>query len=260
MSEPLTTQPRRGGLTFLLAVAGAMIALGLMQKGQLDLPAISISDSNTEDVVRESPDGASGDEMSTNNFIQSEKMLPGQCFAGSPIEDAEALGGFGTSDNMPNKVAADSGGKGLYLLAEPAQEMSHGDQPFMRLVLVNQTASPVAFPAQDSRLSIIQESQDAQGNWQPIEYLMSAWCGNSHHKVTLPAGQFWEFPVPRYQGTLETKLRFTYLGEDGKNIHSNEFEGKISPSQLVLPGELREIMPHGIINATAYQDIGPEPE
>lgn len=255
MPDRKAARPRSRMLDLMLAVSAAMITLGLWQGARPGSQPVSVSESNTEFAVRKSPDGYTGGNDIANNFIENKIMLPGRCFAGSPVDDNDALGGFATSDNMPKKVDSDSQGKGLYLLAEPEKEMPHGEQSFMRLTLVNRTDSPVAFPAQDSRLSIIQEAQGEAGRWRPIEFLIAATCGNSYHKVVLPAGHFWEFAVPRYQGPLKTKLRFTYLGEDGKNIRSNEFEGSIHPSQFVLPDELKEMHPHGIINAQAYGSL-----
>ena len=162
-------------------------------------------------------------------------MLRGYCYASSSVKDKQALGGFGGSDNFAKKIskeAAKSSGE-WYLLAQPTVVTDFGSAKGMRLVLVNGTDETVSFDACDSRLSIIQEAKDESGEWKPIEYLPSSWCGNSYHQLMLASGEFWAFPAPRYEGSFKTKLRFRLDGEDGdKPIVSNEFDGKINPAQF----------------------------
>lgn len=159
-------------------------------------------------------------------------MTRGYCYAGSRV-DKEAFGGFGQSDNAPKKLLdPDLGRDGhIALVALPESTVTF-DKKYrsMRLLLVNRTKVEAVFPASDSRLSIIQEAQDSKGRWKPIEYLPSSWCGNSFHRVFLPAGYYWEFAAPVYTGTMKTRLRFVLQGKEP--IYSNEFEGSINPEQL----------------------------
>jgi hypothetical protein len=77
----------------------------------------------------------------------------------------------------------------LALVALPGTAVAFAEEyRGMRLLLVNRTKVEAEFPASDSRLSIIQEAQDSEGNWKAIEYLPSSWCGNSYHRVFSPSG------------------------------------------------------------------------
>jgi hypothetical protein len=164
--------------------------------------------------------------------LDSKVMLPGYCYVGSR-PDKKALGGYGVSDNLPKKMrGADIGLDGVIsLVAVPTNTI-----PFSKsargfnLLLINRTKSEVAFEASDSRPSIIQEALDPDGKWQPIEYLPSSWCGNSYHRVFLPAGYYWKFSVPEYGGTRKTKLRFVLQGK--QPVYSNQFDGSINPEQF----------------------------
>jgi hypothetical protein len=80
-------------------------------------------------------------------------------------------------------------------------------------------------------LNIIREALDRSGNWQPVEYLPSSWCGNSYHRVALPSGQQWDFVAPVYAGSYETRMRFV-LEEKDRVITSNEFTGFVDESQF----------------------------
>jgi len=161
-------------------------------------------------------------------------MLRGYCFAGSR-PDKNAPCGYGPSDNAPRKLASQNLGKqgeiSLLVIPESSIRFGHTNQG-LRVLLVNRTRSEAAFDASDSRLSIIQEAQDAQGQWHPIEYLPSSWCGNSHHRVFLPAGHFWEFAAPVYSGLFKTRLRFVLQGK--KPIYSSVFAGSINPEQFTI--------------------------
>lgn len=162
-------------------------------------------------------------------------MLRGYCFAGSR-PDEKAPGGFGRSENLPRRAGA--GGaigapQAVSLVALPDQSARFAKKyRGLRLILINRTAREVAFSASDSRLPLVLEARDADGAWKPIEYLPSSWCGNSRHRVFLPAAHYWEFVAPVYAGTIATRLRFVLRGE--KPIVSNEFAGQVNPAQFTV--------------------------
>ena len=174
------------------------------------------------------------EETSTKNAVSLQFMTRGYCYAGSQLKDTKASGGFGPSDNAPKKVRARSNANALFLLAQPGVAMPFAGGPGMRVTLVNDTQDLLAFEASDSRLAITQESQDTDGNWKPVEYLPSSWCGNSYHRVFLLSGHFWEFSAPRYQGTVPTKLRFAMVLADGSQLYSNVFDGSVNPDQFTM--------------------------
>lgn len=84
------------------------------------------------------------------------------------------------------------------------------------MILANSTALPLQLKASDSRLSIIREALDEDGEWKPIEYLPKSWCGNSYHHVTLPSEHYWSFAAPVYAGPHRVQMRFVLdLGQMG---------------------------------------------
>jgi len=193
--------------------------------------AVTAGAQHFQTAMRAPPDSATND-PSVNNVVTVSFMNRGYCYAGSQLKDTKAPGGFGKSDNAPQKLRTESPGRGLFLLAQPGVVASFANGPGMRVVLVNQTQELLAFPASDSRVAIIQEAVDADGTWKPIEYLPSSGCGNSYHRVFLAPGYFWAFSAPRYKGSIPTKLRFAMALADGSQFHSNEFEGSVNPEQF----------------------------
>ncbi len=170
--------------------------------------------------------------------INETKMAEGGCWAGSRIEDKQAFGGFGPSDNYPMKVTKDTPGEAgklaLVFLTDDTVPY-RGTFQGIPLLLINKTAKTAEFTAEDSRLSIVQEALDKNGRWRPIEYLRPSWCGNSFHRVFLPASQYWVFTVPRYYGPFETKLRARFQLSEKEFLYSNEYDGGISTSQFKAP-------------------------
>jgi hypothetical protein len=165
-------------------------------------------------------------------LMEAKGISAAYCYAGSRV-DEQATGGFAPSENVPKKIAAKTSGREgkVSLVALPAERVAFKrEYRGFRLLLVNRTKSEAAFGAADSQLSIVQEAKDAQGKWRPIEVLPSRLCGNSYHRVFLPAGHYWEFASPVHSGSMKTKLRFVLLGE--KPIYSNEFAGSIDPGQF----------------------------
>ena len=162
-------------------------------------------------------------------------MLRGYCYAESKIVDPDAPGGFGGSNNLSGPIGKDKPvRKGEYYLIAQPKESGVFAQRYKgtKLLLINATKEKVAFPAQDSRLYIIQEAKDENGEWRPIEYLPSSWCGNSYHQVFLEPNKYWSFTAPRYGGSFKTKLRFKLEGDNP--IYSNEFEGSINKEQFSI--------------------------
>lgn len=163
-------------------------------------------------------------------------MLRGYCHARTSIPDLHAAGGFGRSDNaaraLAERVSLPADSVVLHVVTDsqvPFADTYRG----MRLLLINNTAQPQRFSASDSRLSIVQQALDPQGEWADIEYLPQSWCGNSRHTVSLQPQEGWEFSAPRYVGTFLTRLRFRLDPGQGKPpIYSNEFAGSINLEQF----------------------------
>lgn len=156
--------------------------------------------------------------------------------AGSRVVDKDALGGFGKSDNFPRRITSsgpDFPVNAVSLIALPDVETVLNEKyPGLRLLLVNTTSEEKWFQASDSRLYLVQEARDSDGNWYFIEGFPSSGCGNSRHRVRLGPNEYWEFSAPRYQGDFKTKIRFRLGRTPEEIIYSNEFEGSIDPGQF----------------------------
>lgn len=182
-------------------------------------------------------------EPARENYVEVQHLIRGYCYAQTQLPDKDALGGFGPSDNAAK--ATRPAVKGLYLVAEPEVATKLGEHASMRLSLVNGTAHTLSFSACDSRLSIVQQAQNKQGQWQDIEYLPQSWCGNSYHRVLLQPDHAWEFAALRYRGPFETQLRFALKLNDGSQLFSNEFAGSIDPAQFTAKPQYN---PQGIMD------------
>ena len=180
------------------------------------------------------------DKVPTLKDLSAEFMLRGYFYAGSTIVDKNALGGFGGSSNVPKPIEMGDmfPSPGISLAAFPNEETPFAKEyKGFKVRLANTSDEPVSFSASDSRLYIIQEAKDGNGNWNPIEYLPSSWCGNSYHSVFLGPNQYWEFAAPKFAGSIKTKLRFRLQIVKGKSldfVYSNEFDGFINPKQFTV--------------------------
>ena len=144
--------------------------------------------------------------------------------AGDPLQHYEVA----TPAQIGDQVAAGQ----ITLIAMPGEPLAFAEKlRGFRVILTNATGGEVSFAASDSRLSIVREARDRRGAWRAIEYLPSSWCGNSYHRVFLPAGHAWSFAAPEYAGPFRTRMRFV-LRSDDRQIVSNEFEGSIDPAQF----------------------------
>ena len=224
------------GMESLLGRAGwsalAFAIVWLAWNGEhVSVPAGAL---HIQSALATAPDNTRPD-PAADNFVSVAEMQASSCPAGSRIRDTRAIGGFGTSNNLPRPVAMSTGGQGLFLLAQPEVVMADTRGRGMRLALVNRTPHLLAFEALDSRLPIVQEAQDADGNWRRIESQIGSDCGCSAHRVFLPRNCFWAFHVPRYKGPLATKLRFAMSLRGGLTLYSNVFDGSIHPAQFILP-------------------------
>lgn len=161
-------------------------------------------------------------------------MLRGHIYAKSSIIDTTALGGFGGSDNLPKKIneSLALADRGLLLKIDTTQTTTINDKyNGYKLYIANKTDTIVRLDASDSRLSVIAEVF-YQGEWKPIEYLPSSWCGNSYHDVYLKQNEYWEFDIPKFTGKLRTKLRYKLILGKDKYYYSNEIQASINKGQL----------------------------
>lgn len=147
--------------------------------------------------------------------------------AGSKVMDPEAPGGFGPSDRYPAVV------KDLKLLgnAGPKATLVRTKKGFV-LHLANAGPKEVWFRAGDSNLLGYLEAKDSRGVWRPIEYKPWYTCGNSYHRVQLPAGMGWSFEREVPTGDLKTSVRWRFTGPD--ELISNEVASTIPSTRFEL--------------------------
>jgi len=135
--------------------------------------------------------------------------------------------GWSVSNNIPKPITKQNTTTNqLTLIEENGQ-----------LFLKNFSKQGISLAAQDSRLDIKLQAKNKKGTWADIEYLPNSWCGNSYHTIALPSLYFWEFTLPKYQGSFNTELRatlsYTETGaEKPKTIYSNTFKGSVNPGQF----------------------------
>ncbi|MDB5256762.1 MAG: hypothetical protein JWM14_1457 [Chitinophagaceae bacterium] len=170
----------------------------------------------------------------TKKDLNIDFMLRGYIYAQSSIEDTLAAGGFSDSDNLAKKVSDrfDFSETGFFLKIDTNKTVLINDKyNGYKLFIVNKSDSLIRLEGSDSRLSVIAEVF-VKGEWKPIEYLPSSWCGNSYHSVYLKQNEYWEFDVPKFSGKIKTKLRYRLLLDNGKFIYSNEVPTSINKGQL----------------------------
>lgn len=161
-------------------------------------------------------------------------MLRAHIYAKSSIIDTTALGGFGGSDNLPKEInkSLNFATNGLLLKIDTIQKTTINKKYIgYKLYIANKTDTIVRLDASDSRLSVIAEVF-YKGEWKPIEYLPSSWCGNSYHEVFLKPNEHWEFDIPKFTGKIKTKLRYKLILDKDKYLYSNEILTSINIGQL----------------------------
>lgn len=102
--------------------------------------------------------------------------------------------------------------------------------------IVNRKDTLSLIGLQDGSVMAIQEAKDSNGAWQPVEYWVHSWCGNSYYDIKLYKNEFILVKIPIYQGIFKTELRLR-VSIKGKIIYSNSFWGSVNPAQFQKPAE-----------------------
>jgi hypothetical protein len=161
--------------------------------------------------------------------------------ASAPLRRYAGVGGWGRSDNTARLGQPPvAGAPALQVAVAPKPEANAlaAGVSGHRVTITNATADTVVFDAQDSRLYMNLQAQDARGRWRDIEYVPSSWCGNSYHQVFLAPGQYWQLTVPAYAGAQPTQLRVRLLrrrsaaSRQPEAVYSNSFAGSVNPAQF----------------------------
>lgn len=97
----------------------------------------------------------------------------------------------------------------------------------------NSTDKITSIPVQGVATETIQEAKDENGNWRPIEYWVSGFCGNGMWDYILKSNYYAITSVYKYSGEFETDLRIKFR-RGNKVYYSNSFKGKINKSQFEI--------------------------
>jgi len=163
-------------------------------------------------------------------------------YASSPkVEDFDSYGGWAKSENVFKKISRPEQfqKESVNLIVDSDQSVKYLDAfDGAKLYIANTTKDSLTLSAQDSRIYLIIQALDKDGEWKDIEYTPSSWCGNSYHQVFLPPNCYWEFATPIYEGEFETQLRAKLSDiiikdqTESQTIYSNEFSGGVNPGQF----------------------------
>ncbi len=149
--------------------------------------------------------------------------------AGSPV-DPEAIGGYGSSDNLPYSYFQQ--GTGLRATLEKGKSG-------VTVRLGNAGPGEVWLRAADSNLTAYLEAKDKSGTWKPIEWHHQITCGNSWHRVLLPAQHAWTFSVGLPSGGLKTQIRWRFKSAE-LELTSNPLGYSLPPNRFELEPRVRE--------------------
>lgn len=102
---------------------------------------------------------------------------------------------------------------------------------FYPVFVANQSPNPKALHGRDAYVMTIQEAQDSNGRWYPIESRVVWTC--SSWRIQLDPQHFVVLLLPKYRGKFKTKLRLRL--QNGEQIYvSKAYEGWINPQQFKL--------------------------
>ena len=156
--------------------------------------------------------------------------------------ETEKNNGWGMSNNYPKKINELKFPENqLSLVIDEKQEAIFQDKFYgCKLYLSNTSKEKIKLNASDSRLNILLQAKNSNGDWEYIEYLPSSWCGNSYHNLYLDSNEYWDFTIPLYEGSFKTKIRAVLLDNEDKAekaIYSNAINGFINPSQFFIKNQ-----------------------
>ncbi len=146
--------------------------------------------------------------------------------AGSLQKDPTEPGGHSVSSNMPVPMTFKS--RMQRSLAVDLTPTKSG----IAVRLFNASQTDEWLPAADGNLFGWLEALDGKV-WRPIEYHMWYTCGNSFHRVVLPAAYQWTFDRPIAKGSWKTQVRWV-LSRGNSRLESPSIELNIPPTRTTL--------------------------
>lgn len=158
----------------------------------------------------------------------------GNCYAYSSDKYQRPSNGEAHSSNLAQKVTNEFHQDSVFLFINEDELINYGNNVLgCLLYFVNTSDSTIELTAQDSRLDIIAQAQNKEGDWEAISYLPNSWCGNSYHTIVLGENEYWSFNIPIFKGKFKTKMRYVLLMNDIEGaIISNEIDVRINLNQF----------------------------
>ncbi|MBA4292622.1 hypothetical protein C0431_06585 [bacterium] len=148
--------------------------------------------------------------------------------AASPIKDTEAIGGHGTSTNLPKPITKNSTKELISIIRQDSK---------LTIQITNHNKSNLWLRAADGNLIAWLEAKIGD-TWKPIQYHYWITCGNSYHRINLPIGQQFTYEPKIPAGSLKTELRFALYALNEKPTYSKPLTTTIHPDILKLSPEL----------------------
>lgn len=118
----------------------------------------------------------------------------------------------------------------------PEERAHYPAQRVLPVYVVNTTVQTKLLAGKDHHLFAIQEAQDRQGQWRPIESRGFDFCGNGRWLVKLHPQQCALFLVQQYQGSFATRLRVRLQNGESRYV-SAPYPGQISEQQFLAPAD-----------------------
>lgn len=148
--------------------------------------------------------------------------------AASPIKDSDALGGHGTSSNLPKSITKNSPKEFLSIVRKDSK---------LTIQITNHNTPNLWLRAADGNLIAWLEAKVGD-TWKPIQYHYWITCGNSYHRINLPIGQQFTYEPKIPSGPLKTELRFALFDSDENPTYSKSVTTAIHTNILKLSPEL----------------------
>ncbi len=97
--------------------------------------------------------------------------------------------------------------------------------------IVNQSKNTKIFIGKDSYVFAIQEAQDGEGKWRPIEHCCFDFCGNGGWGMIIHPKEFITILFKKYEGKYHTKMRVRLENRDIIYV-SKAFDGIVNTPQF----------------------------
>lgn len=125
----------------------------------------------------------------------------------------------------------------IYQKAVPPEERARFPaERVLPVYVLNTSTRTKLLAGKDTWVFAIQEAQDRQGQWRPIESRGFDFCGNGHWLLKLQPRQLALFFVQQYTGPFATRLRVRLQNGESRYV-SAPYPGHIQEQQFLAPAE-----------------------